>query len=180
MTGPRRAQNTALLAAVALLALGAGSVGATAGDELAPSGRRPSPLTKGDGYIQFIGAFSDSRWAGSLGMDVSQDGTRLVAVTGIAPGPCEDRDFGHMLPGRDGATGPQLWFFPKDGAPIRASGSFAAAGKQPSSRGSPHGTVSVKGTFLGDQVRGRLSARIKTSYDTCTANVAFSAHRVGR
>ena len=113
-------------------------------------------------------------------ISVSPNGRQVTVVSGIAPGPCDDRDFGEMLPGRDGASGAEFNSF-RLSATIRADGAFAKKNLR-SSRGPRHpklsGTFSISGTFSGDVVRGQVEATATTSYDTCTANVRFTARRV--
>jgi hypothetical protein len=126
----------------------------------------------------YLGTFADKRWEGRIRLGLWRDATHVSTVQGIAPAPCDDRDFGRAVPGRDGASGAVLDLASERGAKIGARGSFSLSGRQEAFIGGPRGTVSVSGTFFGDVVRGRLQARITTSYDTCTASVAFTARRV--
>ena len=102
--------GSALLRAltVATIATGclAGAVTAAVGASGSPTGERPEPVT--NGKIQYIGAFADRRWGGTFMLGVWDDGTHVSFVGGIAPGPCEDTDFGATVPGRDGASGPRF------------------------------------------------------------------------
>ncbi len=167
-TRPRLASTVVVLisclaVALALIPHGSGAL---------PSGRPPAPGKFGK--IGFTGAFADGRVGGAIQLGLSGDGRRITDVTAYAPGPCNDRDFGRLTPGENGATGVVFSFFPKGGAVIRPDGSFSISGsayQQPGSR------ISVKGMFAGDTVRGRVKARSKRPYDTCTANVAFTARR---
>jgi len=178
--GVRRSLCVAAPVMVAAAFAGAcvGSVWASGAAGSAAAGRPPSPSSTGS--IRFVGTFADPRWEGEIYLLVDPNGRRVDHLSGIAPGPCDDRDFGRMLPGRDGATGATFRFYPRGGT-IRADGAFAAAGKQSKPRIGPSpGTVSVTGTFSGDVVRGRLTAHTRSTFDTCTANVAFVARRLRR
>jgi hypothetical protein len=163
-----------LVLSAASLAL-AGLDGAAAGDAAAAAGGRPSPSSSGL-PIFFFGRFADPHWSGAIELAVSSDG-RTVSVNGIAPGPCVDEDFGKLLPGRDGATGPVFYSF-KD-ATIRVDGAFALAERQAGQRRpfKPTRVLNVTGRFSGNTVRGTVRARTITMYDSCTANVAFTARR---
>ena len=99
-------------------------------------------------------------------------------VGGIAPGVCEDKDFGHLVAGRDGATGPIFDIFLP--ARISANGSFAHSESHKGQRApfKPASSATIKGTFNGDTVRGTLRASKTTTFDRCTANVAFKARRI--
>jgi hypothetical protein len=101
-----------------------------------------------------------------------------MSSAGIAPGVCEDKDFGHLVAGEDGATGPT--FFVSVPARISAKGSFAASQRQAGQRRpfKPAYAVTLSGTFDGDRVRGRLRASRAETFDTCTANVSFTARRI--
>jgi hypothetical protein len=125
-----------------------------------------------------VGTFADKRWQGRIRLGLWQDASHVSTVQGIAPGPCNDRDFGPLVPGRDGASGTVLNFSSETRGKIGKRGSFSLGGAQEAGVGGPQGTVSASGTFFGDVVRGRVKARITTSYDTCVANVAFTARRV--
>lgn len=174
---PRVRLATYLIAAAAVAGTCVGSAWASGRGPSATTGRPPSPTSYGN--INFVGSFVNAGWWGEIEIDVDPDGRSVNAVNGIAPGPCADRDFGRMLPGRDGATGATFSFFPRGGAPIRADGAFSAAGRQSKPRVGPSpGTISVTGTFSGNVVRGRLKAHTKSTFDTCTADAAFVARRV--
>lgn len=162
----------ALLAAVAASGTPASSDGASLG-----RGRAPAPATATDVFIGFKGTFSDPRWGGTIWLTVSGDGRTVATVYGIAPGPCEDEDFGHLLPGRDGATGPRF-AITTDGR-IRDNGAFATSERRAGQRRpyKPAYAVTVSGTFTGDIVRGKLRAAVETPFDRCTANASFTAKR---
>jgi hypothetical protein len=172
-----RRSLTGLLA----LALAAGAAGAS----VAPAstrgaalreGRRPAPAT--DRPIFFHGTFANPRWGGSIDLVVSQDGRTVSSVAGIAPGACNDEDFGHLVAGQDGATGPTFEVYLP--ARIAANGSFSVgerhAGQRRPFKAAHSATVS--GTFDGDRVRGTLRASRATTFDSCTASASFTARRV--
>ena len=96
-------RHVALGSVTVLVALAAASASVHT-SRAAVLGSRPAPSASGL-PIFFKGSFADSRWHGNIGLVVSADGSTLQGVDGIAPGPCEDKDFGHLEPGKDGATG---------------------------------------------------------------------------
>lgn len=179
--GLRRPRLPHELVACIVLAAAAGvaaasTAGASGKGMAFTSGRPPAP---GAGSpMLFLGTFADPRWAGEIRIDVSPDGRQVTGLRGIAPGPCDDRDFGRMLPGRDGATGAELFFYPHRSSKIRADGAFVASGTVKRTSNVPAQSVTLSGKFAGNTVRGRLEARTETSFDTCTANAAFTARRV--
>lgn len=176
----RAALSCAALAAGALAAgVASGASGMEASGSSAAAGRPPVRDRSG-GDISYVGTFADKRWEGRIRLGLWRDATHVSTVQGIAPGPCNDRDFGPVVPGRDGASGAVLDFSSLTLGKIGNGGSFSLSGEQEAFVGGPRGTVSVSGTFFGDVVRGRVKARITTSYDTCVANIAFTARRVRR
>ena len=144
-------------------------------DVTGATGSRPKPSSTGL-PIFFFGRFANPAWDGAIELAVSGDG-RFVSVNGIAPGPCVDGDFGEMLPGRDGATG--AVFNSTKAVPIRRNGAFAIserqAGRERPFR--PTRELAVSGTFSGNAVRGVVRALTTSTFDSCTANVAFTARR---
>lgn len=168
----------ALAAGLALAAAGfvlTGSPGAAAADVRTAAGGRPAPSSSGL-PIFFYGTFADPRWSGAIELGVSSDG-RTVGVNGIAPGPCIDKDFGDLLPGRDGASGPV--FYSRKNATIRADGTFTLSDRQAGQRRpfKPARALTVSGRFSGNTVKGTVRARTTSTFDSCTANVAFTARR---
>ena len=137
----------------------------------------PARAAAEDGPAYFQGTFADPRWGGAVGLVLSEDGRTVMSVAGIAPGPCDDKDFGRLLPGRDGATGPRFAIFTP--ARIAANGRFTASERRAGQRRpfKPAYTVAVKGRVTGGVVRGTLRATVETPFDRCTANAAFSARR---
>ena len=160
----------ALLGAAVASAALASSNGATVRE-----GRPPAPAA-GLPPI-FHGTFANPQWGGSIDFAVTPDGRTVMNIAGIAPGVCEDKDFGHLLAGRDGATGPTFSIYLP--ARIRANGSFAVSERHPGQRSpfKPAVSATVSGTFNGDTVRGRLRAST-TRFDACTARLPFTARRV--
>jgi hypothetical protein len=137
---------------------GAGRQGSIAEPTLG-QGRPPGPARGGVAPI-FQGTFTHSGWRGS------------------APGICEDKDCGHLVAGRDGATGPTFDIFLP--ARISANGSFAHSESRKAKRSPyrPASSATIKGTFDGDTVQGTLRASKTTQFDSCTANMAFKARRI--
>jgi hypothetical protein len=140
-------------------------------------GRPPGPARDGVAPL-FRGTFANPRWGGSILLALTPDGREVMNVGGIAPGVCEDQDFGHLVAGRDGATGPTFDIFLP--ARISANGSFAHSESHKGQRVpfKPAASATVKGTFNGDTVRGTLRASRTTTFDSCTANVSFKARRI--
>ena len=111
VTGARASPHTArtrvalggalLVAAIAGMAIF--PAGTASRSTAAATGSRPAPSTS-KRPIFYYGVFADRRWNGAIQLALPAGG-RAVGIDGIAPGPCTDRDFGQMLPGRDGATG---------------------------------------------------------------------------
>lgn len=142
-------------------------------------GRPPAPSPYGP--ITFAGAFAGKGWAGHISIVVSFDGRTVMSVTGIAPGTCEDEEFGTTIPGRDGASGAEFRAYRNFTARIGNDGSFSRKNvrtTRPKREPRMAVTFSITGTFDGNVVRGRVDARTVTEYDACTANAAFSARRV--
>ena len=140
-------------------------------------GRPPGPARGGLAPI-FQGTFANPRWGGSIVLALTPDGRTVMNVGGIAPGVCEDKDFGHLVAGRDGATGPTFDILLP--ARISANGSFTRSESHKGQRipFKPALSGTVSGTFNGDTVRGTLRASRTTRFDTCTANVSFTARRI--
>lgn len=140
-------------------------------------GRPPGPARDGLAPL-FHGTFANPRWGGSIVLALTPDGREVMNVGGIAPGVCEDKDFGHLVAGRDGATGPTFDIFLP--ARITANGSFAHSESHKGQRVpfKPAASTTIKGTFNGDTVRGTLRASRTTTFDTCRANVSFKARRI--
>lgn len=103
-------------------------------------------------------------------------------MSGILPGTCRDKRTSRIVRvGRDGAIGMQFDVLPN--AVIRADGTFAFTAKASADSGlSPH-TVTVRGTFYGNNVIGRASGRSTTAkfdrYSSCSGDQQFWAKRIG-
>lgn len=172
-----------VLSAIAIAAASSlGVAGASTAANTEALGRPPSPNPY-DGPVVFAGTFADKRWGGQILIWLTRDGRTLTSASGIAPGTCEDDDFGATTPGRNGASGAEFMSYRGFAAPLRGDGSFSKANLR-TTRG-PRGpkltgTFSIKGTFVGDVLRGRLAARSATDYDTCTANIGFTARRISK
>jgi hypothetical protein len=143
----------------------------------AATGRPPAPARNGLAPL-FQGTFANPRWGGSIVLALTPDGRTVMNVGGIAPGVCEDKDFGHLVAGRDGATGPTFDILLP--ARISANGSFAHSESHKGQRipFKPAVSATISGTFDGDTVRGKLRASRTTAFDTCRANVSFKARRI--
>ena len=89
----------------------------------------------------FHGKFTNPRWGGSIDIALEFDGRTVMNIAGIAPGVCEDKDFGHLVlpdgtvpPGRSsGSTGPhenhpRTGSLPRLGPPPGPAGSVQAQG----------------------------------------------------
>ncbi len=147
----------------------------TPGDSAAPPA--PSPY----GPITFAGAFAGKSWTGHISIVVSFDGRTVTSAYGIAPGTCEDEEFGTTIPGRDGASGAEFRAYRNFATRIGNDGSFSRKNvrtTRPKREPRMAVTFSITGTFDGNVVRGHVDARTVTEYDACTANAAFSARRV--
>jgi len=140
-------------------------------------GRPPGPARGGVAPL-YRGTFANPKWSGWILLALTPDGRSVMNVGGIAPGVCEDKDFGHLVAGRDGATGPTFDIFLP--ARIGADGSFAHSESRKGKRSPyrPATSATIKGTFNGDTVRGTLRASTTTPFDRCTANVSFKARRI--
>jgi hypothetical protein len=158
------------------LVLGAAAASVTLASDTGMQGRPPGPAR---GYVAplFHGKFTNPRWGGSIDLALEFDGRTVMNIAGIAPGVCEDKDFGHLVAGRDGATGPIFGIYLP--ARISANGAFRASQSKPGQRVPFKQKVSatVTGTFNGDTVRGTLRASTTTRFDSCKANVSFTARR---
>ena len=173
-----QALRTGSVALALILAAGIASVSSASVTETAVrEGRPPGPARNGLAPI-FQGTFTHSGWRGSIVLALTPDGREVMNVGGIAPGVCEDKDFGHLVAGRDGATGPTFDIFLP--ARINANGSFAHSESHPGQRVpfKPKVSATVSGTFNGDTVRGRLRASRTTTFDSCKASVSFKARRI--
>jgi hypothetical protein len=149
--------------------------GALAADAAQATGSPPRPNPSGL-PIFFYGKFAHTGWDGAIQLVVSSNGRR-VNVDGIAPGPCVDKDFGEMLPGRDGAAGPV--FYSTRDVPIRRNGAFAISLRQAGRERpfKPTRQLTVTGTFSGNTVRGVVRALTTSTFDSCRASVRFTARR---
>lgn len=161
------------------LVLGAAVAGASLASgtgTTSPAGRPPGPARDFVAPL-FHGKFANPRWGGSIDIALEFDGRTVMNIAGIAPGVCEDKDFGHLVAGRDGATGPIFGIFLP--ARISANGAFRASQSKPGQRVpfKPKVSATVTGTFNGDTVRGKLRAATTTRFDSCKANVSFTARR---
>ena len=173
-----RRSLTGSVALVLVLGAAAASVTLASNAERdVPSGPRPDPpevaLCRSS-----KSRFANPRWGGSIVLALTPDGREVMNVGGIAPGVCEDEDFGHLVAGRDGATGPTFGIYLP--ARISANGSFARSESHKGQRipFKPAASATVKGTFSGDTVRGTLRASYTTRFDSCRANASFTARRI--
>jgi hypothetical protein len=158
--------------------LAAAVTSASSGREALTRGRPPAPAPGGYVAILFYGNFAGPGWPGRIDLVVSSDGRTVTSVGGIAPGTCDDKDFGHLLPGRDGAAGPIFEAYVSP-AHIAANGAFTVREHKSGQRRpfKPKYSVTVSGVFAGNTVRGTVRASRTSTYDTCKANARFSARR---
>jgi hypothetical protein len=163
-----------LVVTTVVVVLAAAATSASSGGETRAGGRPPTP--HGGNVILLYGRFGDSRWSGRIDIVVAPDGRTVTSVAGIAPGACDDKDFGHLLPGKDGATGPIFEAYTSS-ARIAANGAFTLQERHAGQRRpfKPAVSVTVSGVFTGDTVRGTVRASRRSTFDTCTANARFSA-----
>jgi hypothetical protein len=161
----RLATSFALLAVtVPAVCLGAGAAG------------RP-PIPGPDG-VDLQGYFYRPAWGGNVTFRIV-DGPTIRQVDGILPGPCYDKRKRRVVrPGRDGAIGLQFSVYPN--APVHANGSFSFTAKGVGDI-TPH-TVTVRGTFYGNNALGRVKGRGgKSQYDplsNCKGDEPFWARRL--
>ena len=167
MTGGR----TLATAAVALL-VGAAATSVAGGT--AGRGRQPPS------NVDLAGFFHRAAWQGGVSIKISPAG-RLYRTEGILPGTCRDKRTGRVVrAGRDGAIGMQFDAVPN--AVIRPNGTFAFTAKVSAASGlTPH-TVTVRGTFFGNNALGRVRGRSTTAkydrYAGCSGDQPFWAKRI--
>jgi hypothetical protein len=167
-----------LVATAVLAALAAAVTSASSGRETLTRGRPPAPAPEGYVAILFYGNFANPGWRGRIDLVVSSDGRTVTSVGGIAPGTCDDKTFGHLLPGKDGAAGPIFEAYVSP-ARIAANGAFTVREHKSGQRRpfKPKYSVAVSGVFAGNTVRGTVRASRTSTYDTCKASARFSARR---
>jgi len=162
-----------LTTAIALLVA---AVSTTVAGAAASGGRQPP--TK----IELAGYFSDAAWQGTMSIPIAPGEPRIYRISGILPGTCYDKRKRRLVrAGPDGAIGMQFDDHPN--AIIHPDGTFAFSAKVPASSGlTPH-TITVRGTFYGNNVLGRAHGRsTKSKYDplsNCSGNQPFWAKRLG-
>jgi hypothetical protein len=167
-------RGRSLVTVVVVLLLGAFSTSVAGG---AGTGGRQPP-----GGIELAGYFSEALWPGTMQIKVAPDGARIYRMTGILPGACFDRRKGRVVrAGPDGAIGMNFDALPN--AVIHPDGTFAFSAKVGAGSGfTPH-TITVRGTFYGNNVLGRARGRsTKAKYDrlsNCSGNQPFWAKRIG-
>jgi hypothetical protein len=137
------------------------------------AGRQPLPP------VQLQGYFHLAVWQGNVTFRVAE-GPTIRQVDGILPGTCYDKRKGRVVrAGPDGAIGLQFVVYPN--APVRADGSFSFTAKGGGSDITPH-TITVRGTFYGNNVLGRVKGRGgKSTYDpfsNCSGDQPFWARRL--
>ena len=161
--------------AITALALALGAVATTLAGGAVTGGRQPLPK------VELAGFFHQAAWQGGVSIKISPSG-RIYRMEGILPGTCRDKRSGRVVrAGRDGAIG--LQFDAQPNAVIRPNGAFAFAVKVSAASGlTPH-TVTVRGTFYGNNVLGRVRGRSTTAkydrYSGCSGDQPFWAKRLG-
>jgi hypothetical protein len=167
MTFRRALATTAiamLLAAVSTTVAGAAARG----------GRQPPPK------IELAGYFSQAKWQGTMSITISPGEPRIYRISGILPGTCREKKTGRVVrAGPDGAIG--MNFDAQPNATIRPNGTFSFTVKSPNSGFAPH-TITVRGTFYGNNVLGRVRGRSTAAkydrYSSCSGDQPFWAKRV--
>jgi hypothetical protein len=96
------------------------------------------------------------------------------------PGTCRDKRKGRLVrAGPDGAIG--MNFDAQPNTAIRPNGTFSFTAKSPNSGFTPH-TITVRGTFYGNNVLGRVRGRSTTSkfdpLSNCSGDQPFWAKRI--
>jgi opacity protein-like surface antigen len=168
MTGGRSIAATAAVAFLAA-AVAAAAVGAASGGRLPP------------GNVELAGFFDRAAWQGTVSIRIASDGARVSRMSGILPGVCREKQTGRVVrAGRDGAIGMQFDAFPN--AVIRPNGTFSFTAKVSAESGlAPH-TVTVRGTFYGNNALGRVSGRSTAAkydrYSSCSGDQPFWAKRI--
>lgn len=169
MNTPRRGRRR--------LAIAAGAVGALCAVSLAFAALSPGRQPAG-GELTFDGRFHRALWAGSLTIAVSADGASIQRIQGILPANCRDRRNGRLR--RNGFDGSIGIVFDMEGGPIAPDGSFAFRSKNGSlSGGLAPGTLTITGTFYGNNALGRLSGSTGRDvlYSSCIGNQPFWVRR---
>ena len=134
------------------------------------------------GDVEPAGYFHQAAWQGNVSFNISPYGPKIQRMSGILPGTCHDKRTGRLVrAGPDGAIGMQ--FDARPNAVIRPNGTFSFTAKVSSASGiTPH-TVTVGGTFYGNNVLGRARGRSTTAkydrYSNCSGNQPFWAKRIG-
>jgi hypothetical protein len=159
-----------LVTAVVLL----GAVATTVAGGAVGGGRQPP------NNVELAGFFSQARWQGTLSIKISDAGPRIERISGVLPGTCREKKTGRVVrAGPDGAIG--MNFDAKPNAAIRPNGTFSFTAKSPSSGFAPH-TITVRGTFYGNnalgRVRGRSTAAKYDRYSSCSGDQPFWAKRI--
>jgi hypothetical protein len=163
----------ALATAVAALLLGAvGTTGAPGGTT---GGRQPLS------NVALAGFFNQAKWQGVMSITIAPDGPRIQRISGILPGTCREKKTGRVVrAGPDGAIG--MNFDAQPNAAIRPNGTFSFTAKSPNSGFAPH-TITVRGTFYGNNVLGRVRGRSTAAkydrYSSCSGDQPFWAKRLG-
>jgi hypothetical protein len=159
----------------AVAALVVCAVGTTAAGGAAGGGRQPLK------NVQLAGYFHQALWPGTLSINISQYEPRIARMSGTLPSTCRDKRTGRLVrAGPDGAVGMQ--FDAQPNAVIRPNGTFAFTAKVGSGSGlTPH-TVTVRGTFYGNNVLGRVRGKSTTAkydrYSGCSGDQPFWAKRL--
>lgn len=167
-------RSRSLVTLVVALLLGA-LVTSVAGGAVS-GGRQPLP------NVELAGFFHEAAWAGTMSIKIAPGEPRIYRIGGILPGTCYDKRKGRVVRvGPDGAIGMQ--FDAQPNAVIHPDGTFAFTAKVGSGSGlTPH-TITVRGTFYGNNVLGRAHGRsTKSKYDplsNCSGNQPFWAKRIG-
>jgi hypothetical protein len=131
------------------------------------------------GGVELSGFFHQAKWQGGVTIRISRGDPRIQRMNGILPGTCREKRTGRVVrAGPDGAIG--MNFDAQPNAIIRPNGTFAFTAMSPASGFAPH-TVTVTGTFYGNNVLGRVHGRSTTAkyerYSGCSGDQPFWAKR---
>ena len=158
------------------IALLLGGVTATVAGGEVSVGRQPVP------GVELAGFFHQAKWQGTFSINISLGEPRIRRMSGILPATCREKRTGRVVrAGPDGAIG--MEFDAQPNAAIRPNGAFAFTAKVSAASGfAPH-TVTVRGTFYGNNVLGRVRGRSTATrfgrYSSCSGDQPFWAKRLG-
>ena len=169
-----------ILAACPTAVLAAVIVSSGLGASAEPTGRRPPQVAGDFCSISFKGVFLGANWSY---VEICPAREKLIACSGMAPGTCRAEAGRISKPNRDGAISAQFNLLPR--AAVAVDGSFAftvrspGPGQPPANPSLPKIVMTVRGTFYGNNVVGRVrfTSGKDAFYTGCTGDVRFRAKR---